>query len=77
MRFAYFAPTDTAYLELANRPSVESQPIGRGLFADFDEQGQPVGLTFEHWSAPPLPLAADRQAWAAVARQLEAAAPFA
>lgn len=85
MRTRYSRETDTLRLELADRAPCRSQQIGHGLTADLDATGQPVGLTVEGWTAPPHPLTgdgspwrpADREAWAAVARALEAADPLA
>lgn len=77
MRIRYFPATDTLCAELADRPPVRSLRTGRGLTVDFDATDRAVGLTVEQWSTPPAPLTGSRETWAAVARQLEAAAPFA
>lgn len=77
MRIRYFPATDTLYAELADRPPARSVQTGRGLTVDLDATDRAVGLTVEHWSTPPAPLTGSPEAWAAVARQLEAAAPFA
>lgn len=85
MRFRYSPKSDALRLELADRPCSRSQRIGHGVTADLDATGDPVAVTVEQWTAPPHPLtgdgspwrAADREAWVEVARQLEAADPFA
>ena len=77
MRIRYFPATDTLYAELADRPAARSVQTGRGLTVDLDATDRAVGLTVERWSTPPHPLRGGPEAWAAVARQLEAAAPFA
>lgn len=76
MRIAYDTTTDTLYAELADRPPVRSVQAGRGLTVGLDATDRAVGLTVEHWSTPPAPLTGSPEAWAAVARQLEAAAPL-
>jgi hypothetical protein len=63
MRFACFPEADMAYVELVDRLSVEPEPTGLGLIAEFDDEGLPVGLTFEHWIALPPSLAGTPQVW--------------
>lgn len=77
MRIAYDSGADRLYLELADCPPAHSAQLGDGLTVDLDATDRAVGLTVEQWSTPPAPLTGSREAWAAVARQLEAAAPFA
>jgi uncharacterized protein YuzE len=50
MKLNYFPDTDTLYIDLADRPSTESEVINDNLVIDLDEQGRPVGITLEHYS---------------------------
>lgn len=50
MKLTYFPDTDTLYIDLADRPSDESAVINDNLIIDLDDQGQPVGITVEHYS---------------------------
>jgi len=50
MKLNYFPDTDTLYIDLADRPSAESQVISDHLIVDLDEAGRPVGITIEHYS---------------------------
>ena len=51
MQIQYFSDTDTLYINLADRPSVESEAIQENLVIDLDHQGVPVGITIEHYSS--------------------------
>jgi uncharacterized protein YuzE len=51
MKIQYFPDTDTLYIDLAARPSTKSEVINESLIVDLDDQGQPVGITIEHYSA--------------------------
>ena len=50
MKIRYFSDTDTLYIDLANRPSTESEAISESLIVDFDDKGKPVGITIEDYS---------------------------
>lgn len=50
MKLTYFPDTDTLYINLADRPSVESEVVNDNLIIDLDNQGRPVGITLEHYS---------------------------
>lgn len=50
MKLTYFPDTDTLYIDLADRPSVESEVLNDNLIIDLDEEGRPVGITVEHYS---------------------------
>lgn len=50
MKLSYFPDTDTLYIDISDRPSVESEVINENLIIDLDEAGQPVGITLEHYS---------------------------
>lgn len=50
MKIRYDKETDSLYIELVERPSVESREVAAGLVADFDAQGRVIGLDIEHAS---------------------------
>lgn len=50
MRFHYYPETDSLYIELSDRPSADSREVAPGVVLDFDEDGQPVGIDFDHAS---------------------------
>jgi uncharacterized protein YuzE len=50
MKIEYFPDTDTLYIGLTERPSVESEEIADDAVVDFDEQGNVVGIEIEHAS---------------------------
>ena len=50
MKIQYFPDTDTLYIDLADRPSTESEVISESLVVDLDRDGKPVGITIEHYS---------------------------
>ena len=47
MKLHYYPETDSLYIELRNTPSVETREIASGLNADFDGQGNVVGLDID------------------------------
>ncbi len=49
MQLTYFPDTDTLYIDLADRPSVESEVVNDNLIIDLDSEGRPVGITVEHY----------------------------
>jgi len=50
VKLTYFPDTDTLYIDLADRPSIESEVINDNLIVDLDVAGQPVGITIEHYT---------------------------
>jgi uncharacterized protein YuzE len=50
MQLTYFPDTDTLYIDLADRPSTESEVVNDNLIIDLDSEGRPVGITVEHYS---------------------------
>jgi len=50
MKIEYFPTTDSLYIDLADRPSVDSTEIGDGIVLDLDSQGRPVGLDIDQAS---------------------------
>ena len=47
MKLHYYPETDSLYIELRSTPSVETREIASGLNADFDGQGNVVGLDID------------------------------
>ena len=51
MKLHYYSETDSLYIELNSRPSADSREIVDGLVADFDENGNVVGIDIDHASS--------------------------
>ncbi len=39
MKLNYFPDTDSLYIDLSHRPSVESQEVSEGVVLDYDSEG--------------------------------------
>lgn len=50
MKLHYYPETDSLYIDLNTRPSVDSREVGDGLVADFDEDGNIVGIDIDQAS---------------------------
>lgn len=50
MKFHYYPETDSLYIDLAEKTSVESQEVAPGVVLDFDEEGHLVGIDIDHAS---------------------------
>lgn len=50
MKFHYYAETDSLYIELSDKPSVDSQEMKPGIVLDLDEDGNLVGIDIDHAS---------------------------
>jgi len=50
MKLNYFPDTDSLYIDLAQRPSVESQEVSEGVVLDYDGEGNLVGIDIGHAS---------------------------
>ncbi len=48
MRVKYFADTDTALVEFAEGPPVETRELDENIYVDLDADGHIVNLTVEH-----------------------------
>ena len=48
--FNYFPDTDSLYIDLAQRPSVESREVSEGVVLDYDGDGNLVGIDIDHAS---------------------------
>jgi uncharacterized protein YuzE len=51
MKLNYYAETDALYIDLAERPSVESREVSEGVVLDYDAQGNLVGIDIDNASA--------------------------
>jgi uncharacterized protein YuzE len=50
MKFNYDKTTDSLYIELSEKPSVDSNEVSNGIVLDFDEAGTLVGIDVQHAS---------------------------
>ena len=50
MRLNYDAATDSLYIHLAERPSVDSDEVADGVVLDYDAQGALVGIDVQRAS---------------------------
>lgn len=50
MKLHYYPETGSLYIDLNSRPSADSREIAEGLVADFDAEGNVVGIDIDHAS---------------------------
>jgi uncharacterized protein YuzE len=50
MRLNYYPATDSLYIDLAERPSVQSKEISEGVVLDYDAEGNLVGIDIDNAS---------------------------
>jgi uncharacterized protein YuzE len=50
MKLNYFPDTDSLYLDLSQKPSVESQEVSENVVLDYDGEGNLVGIDIDHAS---------------------------
>jgi uncharacterized protein YuzE len=50
MKLNYYPETDSLYIDLAERPSVESREISEGVVLDYDSEGNLVGIDVDNAS---------------------------
>ena len=50
MRFHYYPETDSLYIDLIEKASVDSQEVAPGVVLDFDVEGTLVGIDIDHAS---------------------------
>ena len=48
MKVKYFEDTDTAYVELLDKPVLETREISENILIDVYEKGNLVSMTIEH-----------------------------
>ncbi len=50
MKFHYYRETDSLYIDLSEKTSVDSQEITPGIVLDFDDSGKLVGIDIQNAS---------------------------
>ncbi len=50
MKLSYYPETDSLYIELSQRPSVDSEEVAPGIVLDYDAEGKVVGIDIDHAS---------------------------
>jgi uncharacterized protein YuzE len=50
MKLDYHPDTDSLYIDLSEKPSVENREISEGVVLDFDAEGILVGIDIDHAS---------------------------
>lgn len=50
MKLNYFPETDSLYIDLSEKPSVESQEVSAGVVLDYDAEGNLAGIDIDHAS---------------------------
>ena len=51
MKVNYYPDTDSLYIDLSERPSVESREISDGVVLDYDDKGNLVGIDIDNASS--------------------------
>lgn len=50
MKFHYYSETDSLYIDLVERPAVDSREVTPGVVLDYDADGNLVGIDIDHAS---------------------------
>lgn len=50
MKFHYYSETDSLYIDLSEKTSVDSREVAPGVVLDFDAEGHVVGIDIDHAS---------------------------
>ncbi len=50
MKFKYYSDTDSLYIDLSEKTSVDSNEVAPGVVLDFDAEGHLVGIDIDHAS---------------------------
>ena len=50
MKLNYYKETDSLYIDLSHKTSVDSREVAPGVVLDFDEQGHLVGIDIDNAS---------------------------
>lgn len=50
MKLNYYADTDSLYIDLSEKASVDSREISEGVVLDYDEDGKIVGIDIDNAS---------------------------
>lgn len=51
MKINYYPDTDSLYIDLSHKVSVESREVSDGVVLDYDEAGNLVGVDIDHASS--------------------------
>jgi len=51
MKLNYYPETDSLYIDLIDRASVESREVSAGVVLDYDAQGRVVGIDIDQASS--------------------------
>ena len=51
MKINYYPETDSLYIDLSEKSSVESREISEGIVLDYDETGNLVGIDIDNASS--------------------------
>jgi uncharacterized protein YuzE len=51
MKLNYYPETDSLYIDLIDRASVESREVSAGVVLDYDAQGRVVGIDIDEASS--------------------------
>ena len=50
MKINYYAETDSLYIDLSSKPSVDSREVSEGVVLDYDADGNLVGIDIDQAS---------------------------
>lgn len=50
MKLSYYQDTDSLYIDLSHKTSVDSREVALGVVLDFDENGNLVGIDIDNAS---------------------------
>ena len=50
MKLNYYPETDSLYIDLSEKPSVESKEVSEGVVLDYDADGNLVGIDIDNAS---------------------------
>ena len=50
MKLQYYPDTDSLYIDLSSKPSVESLEVSAGVVLDYDAEGNLVGIDIDNAS---------------------------
>ncbi len=50
MKFHYYPETDSLYIDLSEKTSIDSREVAPGVVLDFDAEGNLVGIDIDHAS---------------------------
>ncbi|HAG11327.1 MAG TPA: hypothetical protein DCK76_08100 [Desulfotomaculum sp.] len=51
MKLTYYPETDSLYIDLSEKTSVESTEISEGIVLDYDDEGKLVGIDIDNASS--------------------------